>query len=85
MLRGKAARPQGQSIMGGVILEGAVRGGLSKEVTFVDTAMMGGRGPRSSLGWEVSGSCLVLIGFVLVGESEATSGPPGKCDKSCHW
>lgn len=31
------------------------------------------------------GRCLAVIGFVSVGESEATSGPTGKCGKSCHW
>lgn len=56
--------------MGRAILEGTVRGGLSKEVTLVETPMMGGSVPRPSLGWEVSGRYFALMGFLFWWESQ---------------
>lgn len=55
--------------MGGAALEGAVGRGLPEEPSFVETPVIGGRGPHSSQGWEVSGRCPVLVCFLFWWES----------------
>lgn len=54
------------------------------EVTFVETPVMGGSGPCSSLDWEDLGGHSAYGTSVSVGESDVTSGPTSKRDKRCH-